>query len=595
MNFIKKSFGRKLAFAYGVLFVSIFALAYFYAAHVLETRALAQLKNTLTLEARLIHRILVPVLTRSENRAQLIKLTNELGQETKARVTVIDLDGVVLADSLVESGKLPEVENHKERPEVRAALGGEIGTNVHFSKTLKVKMMYLAIPLVNNGGISGVLRLALPLDTVYEILHSLDHPLVISSIIGILAVLFFSVVMSKTISSRVGKLTETAKHYAEGDLSRKIYLHSGDELETLGKTMNQMALALRDKINEIERERAKFYAVFAHMAEGVIAVSSQNKILLVNPSAERIFKIRQQEAYERSFIEVIRNKKIDEMMTQAISESSLISTEVELPQWGDKFLRVNALGISKSYDGVAGILVISDVSEIRRLENVRREFVANVSHELRTPLTSIGGFIETLLGGTVSDPARSKEFLKMMEEDAGRLTKLIDDLLELSKIEAKRADFKPAELLLAEQVNKAAVFFHSIFEERKLSFENKVPENVIVTVDPNGLKQVLVNLIDNAVKFNKENGRITVTSEIIDRAVKVSIKDTGAGIPEEAIGRVFERFYRVDKARSRELGGTGLGLAIVKHIIEAHDGKVWCESELGKGSTFLFTLPVVSR
>lgn len=592
---IKTDFGRKLAWTYGLLFLVIFTGIYFYTSRAIEHRALAHLEESLTREANLMGHILTPIFIGRENPAQLAAFASQMGSELKGRVTVMDAAGAVLADSEVPLGKLGEVENHKARPEVRTAMRGGTGTDIHFSKTIRVRMLYIAVPLKKENEVAGVLRLALPLTTVNEILDSRARPVAAGLLVGIVFVLIVSLAISRSISERVGRLTDAAKSFAEGDLTRRISIRSGDELETLARTMTRMAATIRERIDEIEKEKAKFSAVLSYMAEAVIAVDTHNKILIVNPSAEKIFGIRRPTACGRGFIEVIRNKKIEELMAEAVEAQTLLSTEVEWPQvTGTKFLKASALGISKADGGVAGILVVSDVTEIRKLESSRREFVANVSHELRTPLTSVRGFIETLLGSAGSDAARRKEFLKMMEEDAERLTKLIDDLLELSRIEARQTVFQMEPLNLAEQVGRAAGLLKPGLEAGKIVFENRIrPEDGIrVVADPGALRQVLMNLLDNAIKFNEQGGRITINAVRSGGAAEICIEDTGCGIPASDLPRIFERFYRVDKDRSREMGGTGLGLAIVKHALEACGGTISCQSEPGKGSKFIFTLPL---
>ncbi len=405
---------------------------------------------------------------------------------------------------------------------------------------------------------------------------------------------FLGVFLSrKSKSKRIAELVEAADRYTKGDLTQKISVGFGDEFKALGDAMNRMASAIKVRISELESEKAKLSAILENMAEGVIAVDRSKKVLLINHTTEAIFGVQKVSALGKSILEVMRNPKIDQMMERAIQEQAIITEEIELHHQEKKILKANAAGVGKSGGLVAGILVLYDVTEIRKLENLRREFVANVSHELKTPLTSIKGFIETLSGGALQDPERSKTFLKMMEEDTDRLTRLIGDLLELSKIESKEVVPKLAPLVLKGEVDNVITVFHPHFKTKKITVENQIPENQIpkVLADRDQLRQVLINLLDNAVKFNQEGGKVVFKASAENRKVRVSIEDTGIGIPQESVSRIFERFFRVDQARSRELGGTGLGLAIVKHIVEAHGGSVSCKSQLGKGSEFSFTIP----
>lgn len=353
-----------------------------------------------------------------------------------------------------------------------------------------------------------------------------------------------------------------------------------------------MASSLKAKISEAEAERAKVSVILDHMMEGVIACDRGRKVLTMNPSAESIFGTSLKSAAGKSVLEVTRNTAIDQMMETAIQQKSQMMNEVELYYPEKRTLRLNAVGIEglDVLHSVCGILVLYDVTEFKKLESMRRDFVANVSHELKTPLTSIKGFIETLLSGAIENHERAKSFLNMMEEDSERLSRLIGDLLELSKIESKEIVLKPEVIELGKEVDQVLAGFKTVLRAKQISIENKV--NSTVLADRDRLKQILINLTENAIKFNKPEGRIVYHSKTHGDQIQVEVTDTGLGIPKNMIPRVFERFFRLDHARSRQQGGTGLGLAIVKHLVEAHGGKIWCESEFGKGSTFLFTLPV---
>ncbi len=391
--------------------------------------------------------------------------------------------------------------------------------------------------------------------------------------------------------SQITQLARATGRYTRGDLAEKILLEADDEFKVLADAINQMASSLRDKISEAEGERAKVSAILNNMAEGVIACDRAKRILIMNPSAESIFGIRSKSVLGKSLLEATRNPAIDQMIDSAINQKTIITDELELHYPVRRMLRLNAVGISPAEDShsVVAILVVYDVTEVRKLESMRSDFVANVSHELKTPLTSIKGFIETLSAGAIEDSERAKSFLQMMEEDSERLTRLIGDLLELSKIESKKISLKPETLDLRKEVDQVLVGFKTALEEKQISIENKI--NSSVSADRDRLKQILINLTENAIKFNKPQGRISFTSTTAGDQVRLEISDTGIGIPKDMIPRVFERFFRIDQARSRDSGGTGLGLAIVKHLVEAHGGQIGCESQPGKGSTFFLTLP----
>ncbi len=393
---------------------------------------------------------------------------------------------------------------------------------------------------------------------------------------------------------KISQIAGTVEHYQKGEWNPSVLIGTDRELRLLVRVMNKMASSLKVRVAEAEAEKAKFSAILVNMEEGVIAVSRAKEVLMINPKAERIFHAASR-LPGKSLIEVVRDEKIDEMMDQALSAQASFSEEIELSGPERKWLKVNVIGLPQG-EGVCGILVFYDVSTIRKLENMRREFVANVSHELKTPLTSLHGFIETLLDGAYRNPERSEAFLKMMREDAGRLGRLIDELLELSKIESNQVNLSMESLSIEEEVNKALAVFEKPLSEKKINLEHRIskPGLPLVLADRDRLRQILLNLLDNAIKFNREGGRIILKADLAGEHMKISIEDTGIGIPESSIPRVFERFYRVDKARSKEMGGTGLGLSIVKHLVELHGGRVHCESQTGKGSTFSFTLPIAS-
>lgn len=594
MSFLPKSFAKKISFAYLTLFILVFAATAFYVSHTLQDQALSKLKESLTIQSELVTHVLTPFLIQEGDRVKIHGLVHKLGESARARITVIAPDGLVLGDSWETWEGLLRMENHRGRPEVQVALKGEIGSSTRYSTTVKKRMLYVARPVEEKDRIIGILRIALPVTQVDQILSSIRRPILVGSLLGIAFVFILALLLARSVTHRVREITQAATRYAEGDLGQQIRLSGEDELNLLANTMNQMALALAARISEIEAEKVKLTAILNSMAEGVVAVDCKNQILMLNQAAETIFGVPKETAMARGLIEIARSTELNEMMKEAIEKQTLVAREIEFSLPERKALKANAVGVSRCEGGLCGILVLHDITELRRLENLRREFVANVSHELKTPITSIQGFIETLAEGALQEPERSREFLKMMQEDAERLTRLIDDLLELSKIESEEVPLRLDTLNLRQEIEQILTLFQPHLAKKNIAVENHVPHDAKseVVADRDRLRQVLINLIDNAIKFSKEGGRITFTSESVGDQIHVSVEDTGVGIPEKAIPRIFERFFRVDKARSRELGGTGLGLAIVKHIVEAHGGKVACESQLGKGSKFSFTLPI---
>lgn len=401
--------------------------------------------------------------------------------------------------------------------------------------------------------------------------------------------------LSRRVEKRVKRILDFLARSGEGNFHQKIYLDGTDEFQKIAGGLNSLGSALKHKFQELAEERKNLSVVLEHMAEGVIAFDERRRILLMNPAAGVLFNVDRNKIREKSVLEVTRSEKIEEMARRSILGKSVVTEEMEITQEKEMILKIQAIGIPEEEGAgvVGGILVFYDMTEIRNLEKMRKEFVANVSHELKTPLTSIKGFIETLLSGTYKNPGQSEAFLKMMEQDSDRLTRLIDDLLELSRVESKKVQLKLETLSLNQEAAKSLLLCQRLIEEKSLKLENHITEenDFSVRADADKLQQIFINLIDNAVKFNRVNGRIILRAEKVHSFVKISVEDTGCGIPQKDLSRIFERFYRVDKARSRALGGTGLGLAIVKHLVEAHGGDVSCQSTVEKGSIFSFTLP----
>ncbi len=416
-------------------------------------------------------------------------------------------------------------------------------------------------------------------------------PFLISFISGAVLLFLLGFLLKRFLTRQIQKVTEAAARFQTGDFSEKIPIESDDEMGLMAHAMNQMARSLKNRIREIEDEKTKLATILEHMTEGVLGVSENHEVLIMNPSAEAILNVPKGFGIGRSLIEVAKNPRMDEMMQKAIEARGFVSLETEINFPKKKALKVNAIGISNAKSGLCGIMVFHDNTEIRNLENTRREFVANVSHELKTPLTSLQGFIETLLGGALKDKEQSEKFLDIMAEDTQRLARLIDDLLELSRIESKTVSLKKEPLLLKEEIQRALEAFTQRLQENRLTAENHVPSGLKISADRDKFRQILLNLLDNAVKFNLPGGKITVTSQAVGAELQVSIQDTGIGMPEEDLPRIFERFYRVDKARNRDTGGTGLGLSIVKHLVEAHGGHITCQSHIHEGSTFILLFP----
>lgn len=565
-----------------------------YVTNALETHSLESLKSGLETEARLLHDAIAPALARQAPPEQVQELAERYGAKLRARVTVIAEDGVVLADSERDLEGVRRMENHAARPEVRTALAGGIGTHVRRSRTLDIEMLYVAIPLKDERAVRGVLRLALPMTEVAQAVTSVRRTVAAGALLAFAFALGVGLFLSRRVTQPVKEMQAIAHRMAQGDFEQKVPARGQDEVAELGHALNRMAFGLREKIRDLEGERAKVAAILDSMVEGVIALDSRARILLMNPAARSIFGLSDDPVEGRPFLEVIRQKELFDLVDvcHACGPGERCRREVDLGPPISRILEAHGTSLPIEPEGDGTLLVLHDITELRRLEQVRREFVANVSHELRTPLTAIRGYVETLLHGALEEPANARRFLEVTHTHAERLSRLVDDLLQLSDIETGKVILKPALVTLHEVAKGVLAIFENQAGQKRLTVLNRVPPDLRVVADRDRLSQILVNLVDNSVKFTPEGGEIALgAGRGQGNLVEVWVRDTGIGIPSVDLPRITERFYRVDKARSRELGGTGLGLAIVKHLIQAHGGELRIESELGKGTTVRFALP----
>ena len=416
---------------------------------------------------------------------------------------------------------------------------------------------------------------------------------VIFSLILLGAFVVGRVVMKRSLRS-VLEFHEVARNLAKSYGTEAQPISNQDELRQLGRTLNQLASRLQDRILALESERAKVSAILDSMVEGVIALDPQGKILVTNPSACRILDLIDEKVEGQSLLEVVRNKELADLVNwcQTLNAAERYRKEVDLHTPNRRVLEVNAMPLPLSHQVRGIVLVLHDITELRRLEQVRAEFVANVSHELRTPLTAINGYLETLLDESPIEPSTHRRFLEIAHVHAERLGRLIDDLLSLSNIETGKVILHQSEVNLSNIVQEVVAMFEKDATKKGVTFMDRVDPLICVYADRDRLSQILVNLVDNAVKYTSAQGQVQFSAAPQGGdQIGFYVQDTGQGIPAQDLPRITERFYRVDKARSRDLGGTGLGLAIVKHLVQLHSGTLAIESEVGKGTTIHLTLP----
>jgi len=429
--------------------------------------------------------------------------------------------------------------------------------------------------------------------------HFLRKSLLLSSFIGLLVIIPLTYLFARFLSQPIIEMTQKAIQMASGSRHQEIQVTHEDELERLSKAIDAMGIELRKKIEEISEEKDYLQTILKGMMEGVLVVDGRGRILTVNDALRILLSIPSNVA-DRMPLEIIRNAELEDAILKVIQEGKSTAFELSLPSAGGKTFEVNVVGIFPSPQGTekegeemrGAIAVFHDITRLKELEKVRQDFVANVSHELRTPLTTIKGYAETLLEGALREEV-AFQFVQVIKRHTDRLAKIVEDLLTLSKIESKEFRLALENLSIPELIRDALDFVKEAADKKKISILQKEPDPVLMAeADRSYLEQVLINLLDNAIKYGREGGKAIISSGLNDqKEIQISVQDDGIGIPREDLPRIFERFYRVDKGRSQELGGTGLGLSIVKHIVQAHGGRIWAESNPGGGSTFYFTLP----
>ena len=511
----------------------------------------------------------------------------DLADRAQARITVIDSGGTVLADSQANPSRM---ENHASRPEFVESLQGSTAVSRRFSRTLGTEFLYVAVPKSDGGAV----RLALPLDEV-EALAVANRTRIGSVIVLIVVPLILATAWSaRRISTQLSSIVALSNEIADGNFEvQEIGTRRGDirELNELTKGLHATATKLRSSFNELQEERSRFAAAVNGIGEGILVSNRKGEIVLYNPAISRMFPDEPLEA--NSSLAAWKNREVAAIFKQAIKRDTAYTTELSLATPVERSWRVSCAPIRSRKGKIRAVAaVFHDITELERVDQMRRDFVINVSHELRTPLASITGYAETLLDGAIHDLDNNKRFVRILWRNAKRLADLTSDLMTLSQIEVNAREFEFRKQSAKNLLHMAAEAIRPLAARKHLQLEvQDIDPEITVDCDAGAVQQILANLLDNAAKYTSEHGSMVLGAFERESTLDIFVRDTGIGIAEEHVPRLFERFYRVDKARSREVGGTGLGLAIVKHLVQAHRGAVWVESELGKGSTFWFALP----
>jgi two-component system, OmpR family, phosphate regulon sensor histidine kinase PhoR len=596
---MKRILFRRILLAYLVITPLLLGILELYLSGTVKDNYISNLKDSLIIQTHLI----ADQIPASDNQ-KLDQFCREYKEKTGARVTVVDSSGKVLGDSDEPSARM---ENHLDRPEIRDADLGDIGSSIRYSKTIQKNLFYLAIA-VDSGADRKFLRLSLPLEDIEKAVNRIRLRVVIATLaVSFLAVLL-GLIQARRITRSVEEIAAFSKEAAAGHLKKRLFLKEKGELGELGKNITEMANELHEKLKLSEEGKQKIEAILRNMSDGLILSDTKGTILLSNEAVSRLFNVVSS-IEGKTIMEILRRAELMDMIEHVVMSRERISREIEVTHPKDLHLMVTAAPFytHRKEDELSGIvLTFHDITRLKRLEEIRKDFVANVSHEIKTPITAIKGFTETLLEGAIDDRENAHKFLETIKNNSERLNALVTDLLTLSRIELGDIVIQQDVVNLDDVIDTVFTILAEKAQEKRLYLKKTIaPDIRDFKADKDRLIQILLNLVDNGIKFTEQGGiTIQVKSEKLKvksaeeheaipptssrepfTAVVISVEDTGIGIPKKHLSRLGERFYRVDRARSRELGGTGLGLAIVKHLVKAHGWEMEIESTEGQGTT----------
>ena len=575
----------KLFGAYVVIGVLAVLIAGFFIERQLRTGLTHWIEEEMTAQAGVM--LLMPD-------REIVSQVAALSERARARITMIDAQGRVLSDS---EPRLIDVDNHLNRSEIQEARIKGKGTATRFSRTLKEDSLYVALARRDGAALTGYLRLSRTLADVNAAIERFRHGVLQVLLLVVVCAMLLAMIFSMRLVSPIWEMADFTDKIRRGDLSGMVMVRSRDEIGQLANNINEMVAVLQDKIRSANEERWKLRAAFAGMAEGVMVLDGQGRIESLNRGMTEIIDRDYADIVKKTPIEVMRSVELQDALGRFRKSEQPVLQEIALGAEPPRILDVT-ISMVKSPPGQdpKTMLVFHDVTRLKKLERMRADFVANVTHEIKTPLTAINGFVETLEAGAIDDPALSKRFLQTIRENVLRLNRLVDDLLTLSSIELGESELHPESVALGEILEKAIALVQAKAAARGVVIRTDFPPGLpAIQADRDRAVQVFLNILDNAVKFSPEGGEIDVTAAGDEEVVTVKVTDRGQGIPAGEIPRLGERFYRVDKARSRDPGGTGLGLSIVKHLMQAHGGSMGIESVPGRGTTVTLRFPVFRK
>jgi two-component system phosphate regulon sensor histidine kinase PhoR len=581
-----RSIQWRITIAFAVLVVAVMSGFGVYLTNHVRSLQIDSLRNDLKNQATLIAGISRDYLPGFSEQDGLSSAIMRVGQPPEVRITVIDASGKVLVDSEEDAFAM---ENHASRPEFSSALAEGYGESSRFSTTLEYEMLYVAVPITSEGAVIGAVRVALPLTDVDDMVGSVVASIIVALLVTIILVIISGWLIARVFTRPVREVTEASKRIASGELNQRIDTGAMDETGELARSFNQMSVKLTEMVNRVTEDRARLSGVLDNIADGVIMTDNDGNIIMANEAIRTIFRVNSKALIDKPLIEKIHDHEIGELLNTCLETGTQQTVQFESSHY-KRYIRAIAVPVNRDRTEGA-LLLFQDLTELRSLQTMRRELIGNISHDFRTPLAGIKAMVETLQSGAIDDREIANDFLSRIEGEVDRLTQMVAELTELSRIElgSSELNLAPADIrfLIDDAVNR----LKSQAERKSIRItvrsETEVPD---IIVDSERILQVLVNLLHNAVKFTGDNGKVDVSYTVEEDMIRINISDNGIGIAENDLPHIFERFYMAD--RSRTGGGAGMGLAIAKHVIEAHKGKITVQSVEGKGSTFSIFLPI---
>lgn len=581
---MKKNLFYKIFFSYLVIISLSFLLLDLFLREEVEKNLTSQIETEMMSYAKIID--LSP-------REKITEQIGEMANISNCRVTLIDARGKVFADSEKD---VTQMENHSNRPEVQEARLKGSGKSVRFSSSLNIDMLYVAVTIRNGEKINGYVRLARPLHDVQKVIQKMYESILGASAIAVIVSLLIALFISYRLAEPIRAMERFTEKLRQGEPVGAILLNTADETKKLADNINFLVEELKDKIRIANEEKSKLMTALTSMTEGVLIINAQGLIEFVSPVLGDMLSVRYEDVFGKTLMEAFRSAELQKILTEFKRTGENITREITLDMAEVVILNVSVSAVHGYPQEDKTMIVFHDVTRLKKLEKVKEDFVANVTHEIRTPLTAIIGYLETIKNGAIGNIDETKKFVDIILNQAERLNRLVEDLLTLSHIELKELKFNFENVSINAAITNVISLVEAKAKEKKITIHNNVRENFpMIRADKDKLTQIFVNILDNAVKFTPESGRITIVAKEADAYTAVSISDTGIGVPRDEIQRLGERFYRVDRSRSRDLGGTGLGLSIVKHLMIAHGGRMEIESELGRGTTVSLLFPLAKK